>query len=192
MFAFLFIILLSASSQSAVYRRIGNKIYSSNFDKDMFLIAPDDNQTIAHSCSYDMYFVCPNEKNYTIYYNDTAIEYKDSSIKALHIIFFANDSIFNINVRTSNESRFYIIIYYSAKGGFIPIPPVTPPFPDEFPQIPEFIWGLTNTEVFQLGLMTSGLICLIIITGGFSVKIYKEKTIVEIERSPGMEYYRGD
>jgi len=174
------------------FKRVGNKIYQSAYVKNMFLIAPDDNTTIGRYCTYDIYFICTNSKNYSVRYNETAIGYKLANQTALIIRFFANDSAFNINVveTGNNNSIEYIKVFYYAQGGIIIIPPPTPPFDGENQTFEKKFLGISYTDLGTVVFYTILGCILGLFLMGITIKITKEHIVVEKETSGSMEFYR--
>lgn len=187
------IVLSPCVNAKITYKRTGNIIYSSLYDNSMFIIAANNNGTIARFCTYDIYFICYTQKNFTIRYNETPIGFKNESVKIMQIRYFANDSQFSINVieTNNNRSKVYIDIHYMAAGDIIILPDNTPILPDEIPAELKFL-GYTVSEAWSI-IGWIALISMIIITlMGFSIKRFKEHRTVEKHKKIGLSYFRGE
>jgi hypothetical protein len=189
LFSPVLLIAQDAGGAPWTYKRVGNKIYNSIFDENMYMVAPDNNDTIARYCTYGIFFICTNSKNLSIRYNDTTLQFKKPNERAVMCRFYANDSQFNINViETNNQSVEYIKIHYNAKGGIIILPPWTPDIPGEIPTFTPF--GFTIDDMMSIASKTVFLGALILIVLGLTIKFYKESKTVERRVKPGMTYYR--
>lgn len=188
-------LVFSPFTGAVVYKRASNKIYTSILDKDLVVIAPNDNDTLGYHSTYQFYLVETNIKNFTVWYNYTRpIAFKDNHERAIISSFYVNDTAFTISVTEGNNNATHlIIIHYIAKGGFVPWPEPTPipePEPDDHNQTAGIFAGYTKSEITALAGAVIFLICFVTVLIGFTVKRVKEHHTDEESLGTGATYYR--
>jgi hypothetical protein len=146
--------VLAETAEARTYRRFTYKVFYSFIDRNMAIVAPNDNGTLGMHYTYDMTFVEMTSANFTIRLNETVIAVKSPADKIMLLTFYTNSSELNINViKTGDNSTIYLSIHYFAEGGIVPIPPTTPPEVTEPEPIPApQIWSFTN--IMQTGGLT--------------------------------------